>query len=53
MGILLSSFIGIHYEGFNSKEIALIEGMSHNTVRQRLMTIRSYIKKILGEDYEY
>jgi RNA polymerase sigma-70 factor (ECF subfamily) len=42
-----------YYEGLNSKEIALIEGMSHNTVRQRLMTIRSYIKKLLGEDYEY
>lgn len=42
-----------YYEGLNSKEIALIEGMSHNTVRQRLMTIRSYIKKLLGENYEY
>jgi RNA polymerase sigma-70 factor (ECF subfamily) len=42
-----------YYEGLNSKEIALIEGISHNTVRQRLMTIRSYIKKLLGEDYEY
>ena len=42
-----------YYEGLNSKEIALIEDMSHNTVRQRLMSIRSYIKKLLGEDYEY
>jgi RNA polymerase sigma-70 factor (ECF subfamily) len=42
-----------YYEGLNSKEIALIEGMSHNTVRQRLMTIRAYIKNLLGDDYEY
>jgi RNA polymerase sigma-70 factor (ECF subfamily) len=41
-----------YYEGLNSKEIALIEDMSHNTVRQRLMAIRSYIKKLLGKDYE-
>lgn len=42
-----------YYEGLNSREIALIEGISHNTVRQRLMTIRAYIKKLLGDDYEY
>jgi RNA polymerase sigma-70 factor (ECF subfamily) len=41
-----------YYEGLNSKEIALIEGVSHNTVRQRLMAIRLRIKKLLGEDYE-
>jgi RNA polymerase sigma-70 factor (ECF subfamily) len=40
-----------YYEGLNSKEIALIEGISHNTVRQRLMTIRSHIRKLLGEDH--
>jgi RNA polymerase sigma-70 factor (ECF subfamily) len=42
-----------YYEGLSSKEIALIEGMSHNAVRKRLMNIRLYIKKLLGEDYEY
>ncbi|MDR1030262.1 MAG: sigma-70 family RNA polymerase sigma factor [Treponema sp.] len=41
-----------YYEGLNSKEIALIEGLSHNTVRKRLMTIRLHIKKLLGDDYE-
>ncbi|MDR1250096.1 MAG: sigma-70 family RNA polymerase sigma factor [Treponema sp.] len=41
-----------YYEGLNAKEIALIEGVSHNTVRQRLMTVRRRLKKLLGEDYE-
>jgi RNA polymerase sigma-70 factor (ECF subfamily) len=41
-----------YYEGLNSREIALIEGMSRTTVRQRLMTIRLHMKKQLGEDYE-
>jgi RNA polymerase sigma-70 factor (ECF subfamily) len=41
-----------YYEGLNSKEIARIEGVSHNTVRQRLMIIRQHIRKQLGEDYE-
>lgn len=42
-----------HYEGLASKEIALIEGMSHNTVRQRLTFIRRHIRKLLGDGYEY
>jgi DNA-directed RNA polymerase specialized sigma24 family protein len=41
-----------YYEGLNSKEIALIEGLSHNTVRQRLMTIRLQLRKLLGDAYE-
>jgi RNA polymerase sigma factor (sigma-70 family) len=41
-----------YYEGLNSKEISLIEGISHNTIRQRLMIVKSRIKKLLGDDYE-
>jgi RNA polymerase sigma-70 factor (ECF subfamily) len=41
-----------YYEGLNSKEIALIDGISHNTIRQRLMVVKSRIKKLLGDDYE-
>lgn len=41
-----------YYEGLNSKEISRIEGISHNTIRQRLMTVRSRIKKLLGDGYE-
>jgi RNA polymerase sigma-70 factor (ECF subfamily) len=40
-----------YYEGLNSKEIALIEGISASTVRQRLMIIRSYIKERIGGGY--
>jgi RNA polymerase sigma-70 factor (ECF subfamily) len=36
------------YEGLNSKEIALIEGIPASTVRQRLMIIKSYIKERIG-----
>jgi RNA polymerase sigma-70 factor (ECF subfamily) len=32
-----------YYEGLNSKEIALIEGIPASTVRQRLMIVKSYI----------
>ncbi|MDR0375811.1 MAG: sigma-70 family RNA polymerase sigma factor [Treponema sp.] len=42
-----------YYEGLNSKEIALIEGMPHNTVRRRLMLSKARIKKLLGDDYEH
>jgi RNA polymerase sigma-70 factor (ECF subfamily) len=40
-----------YYEGLNSKEIALIEGIPASTVRQRLMIIRSYIKGCMGGCY--
>jgi RNA polymerase sigma-70 factor (ECF subfamily) len=42
-----------YYEGLNAKEISLIEGMSHSAVRRRLMVVKSHIKKLLGDDYEY
>jgi RNA polymerase sigma-70 factor (ECF subfamily) len=41
-----------YYEGLNAKEIALIEGIPHSTIRQRLMVVKSRIKKLLGDDYE-
>jgi RNA polymerase sigma-70 factor (ECF subfamily) len=41
-----------YYEGLNSKEIALIEGIPASTVRQRLMIIKSYIKERIGDCYE-
>jgi RNA polymerase sigma-70 factor (ECF subfamily) len=41
-----------YYEGLNSKEIALIEGIPASTVRQRLMIVRSYIKERIGGCYE-
>jgi RNA polymerase sigma-70 factor (ECF subfamily) len=41
-----------YYEGLNAKEIALIEGISHNTIRQRLMVAKSYIRKLLEDHYE-
>jgi RNA polymerase sigma-70 factor (ECF subfamily) len=40
-----------YYEGLNSKEIALIEGIPASTVRQRLMIIKSYIKEHIGGCY--
>jgi RNA polymerase sigma-70 factor (ECF subfamily) len=42
-----------YYEGLNAKEISLIEGISHNAIRQRLRAVKSRIKKLLGDDYEY
>jgi RNA polymerase sigma-70 factor (ECF subfamily) len=39
-----------YYEGINSKEIAIIEGIPHSTIRQRLMIAKSRLKKLL-EDY--
>jgi RNA polymerase sigma-70 factor (ECF subfamily) len=41
-----------YYEGLNSKEIALAEGINANTVRQRLMVIKAHIKKQMGDNYE-
>jgi RNA polymerase sigma-70 factor (ECF subfamily) len=41
-----------YYEGLNSKEIALIEGIPASTVRQRLMVVKSYIKERIGGCYE-
>jgi RNA polymerase sigma factor (sigma-70 family) len=41
-----------YYEGLNSKEIALAEGINANTVRQRLMVIKAHIKKQMGGYYE-
>jgi RNA polymerase sigma-70 factor (ECF subfamily) len=41
-----------YYEGLNSKEIALMEGINANTVRQRLMVIKAHIKKQMGGNYE-
>jgi RNA polymerase sigma factor (sigma-70 family) len=40
-----------YYEGLNSKEIALIEGMSRSAIRRRLMVVKAHIKKLLGDDY--
>ncbi|MDR1249900.1 MAG: sigma-70 family RNA polymerase sigma factor [Treponema sp.] len=40
-----------YYEGLNSKEISLIEGVSRSAVRRRLMVVKSHIKKLLGDDY--
>ena len=40
-----------YYEGLNSKEIALLEGIPASTVRQRLMVVKSYIKEHIGDDY--
>jgi RNA polymerase sigma-70 factor (ECF subfamily) len=40
-----------YYEGLNSKEISLVEGMSRSAVRRRLMVVKSHIKKLLGDDY--
>jgi RNA polymerase sigma-70 factor (ECF subfamily) len=40
-----------YYEGLNSKEIALIEGIPASTVRQRLMIVKSYIKERIGGCY--
>jgi RNA polymerase sigma-70 factor (ECF subfamily) len=42
-----------YYEGLSAKEIAVIEGISHGAVRQRLMAARSHIKKLLGDCYEH
>jgi RNA polymerase sigma-70 factor (ECF subfamily) len=42
-----------YYEGLNSREIALIEGMSQSAVRRRLSLIRLRLKKQLGDGYEY
>jgi RNA polymerase sigma-70 factor (ECF subfamily) len=41
-----------YYEGLNSKEIALVEGIPASTVRQRLMIVKSYIKDRIGGSYE-
>jgi RNA polymerase sigma-70 factor (ECF subfamily) len=41
-----------YYEGLNSKEIALVEGIPASTVRQRLMVVKSYIKERMGDYYE-
>jgi RNA polymerase sigma-70 factor (ECF subfamily) len=41
-----------YYEGLNSKEIALVEGIPVSTVRQRLMIVKSYIKERIGDYYE-
>jgi RNA polymerase sigma-70 factor (ECF subfamily) len=40
-----------YYEGLNSREISLIEGIPASTIRQRLMIIKSYIKEQLGGNY--
>ena len=40
-----------YYEGLNSKEIALVEGIPASTVRQRLMVVKSYIKEHIGDGY--
>jgi RNA polymerase sigma-70 factor (ECF subfamily) len=40
-----------YYEGLNSKEIALVEGIPASTVRQRLMVVKSYIKEHIGDCY--
>jgi RNA polymerase sigma-70 factor (ECF subfamily) len=40
-----------YYEGLNSKEIALIEGIPASTVRQRLMIVKSHIKERIGGCY--
>jgi RNA polymerase sigma-70 factor (ECF subfamily) len=42
-----------YYEGLNSREISLVEGISRSAVRRRLMVIKSHIKKLLGDDYGY
>ncbi|MDR2634166.1 MAG: hypothetical protein LBC51_11195 [Treponema sp.] len=42
-----------YYEGLNSKEIALIEGMPASTVRQRIMIIKAYSKERIGGAYAY
>jgi RNA polymerase sigma-70 factor (ECF subfamily) len=42
-----------YYEGLNSKEIAVIEGVPHSTIRQRLMAIRARLKELLGDYYEH
>jgi RNA polymerase sigma-70 factor (ECF subfamily) len=42
-----------YYEGLNSKEIALLEGMPASTVRQRLMVVKSYIKEHIGDGYAH
>ncbi|MDR2446801.1 MAG: sigma-70 family RNA polymerase sigma factor [Treponema sp.] len=41
-----------YYEGLNSKEIAIIEGTPHSTIRQRLMIVKSHLKKLLEDYYE-
>jgi RNA polymerase sigma-70 factor (ECF subfamily) len=41
-----------YYEGLNSKEIARLEGSNASTVRQRLMVIKAYIKKVMEDDDE-
>ncbi|MDR1219350.1 MAG: hypothetical protein LBK73_07060, partial [Treponema sp.] len=41
-----------YYEGLNSKEIAVIEGAPQSTIRQRLMAVRSRLKKLLEDYYE-
>jgi RNA polymerase sigma-70 factor (ECF subfamily) len=41
------------YEGLNSKEIALLEGIPASTVRQRLMVVKSYIKENIGDGYAH
>ena len=41
-----------YYEGLNSKEIALVEGIPASTVRQRLMVVKLYIKERIGDYYE-
>jgi RNA polymerase sigma-70 factor (ECF subfamily) len=40
-----------YYEGLNSKEIALVEGIPASTVRQRLMVVKSFIKEHIGDCY--
>ena len=42
-----------YYEGLNSKEIALLEGIPASTVRQRFMVVKSYIKEHIGDDYAH
>jgi RNA polymerase sigma-70 factor (ECF subfamily) len=41
-----------YYEGLNSKEIALVEGIPASTVRQRLMVVKLHIKERIGDYYE-
>jgi DNA-directed RNA polymerase specialized sigma24 family protein len=41
-----------YYKGLNAKEIAVIEGIPHSTIRQRLMVVKAKLKKALEDYYE-
>ncbi|MDR0597107.1 MAG: sigma-70 family RNA polymerase sigma factor [Treponema sp.] len=42
-----------YYEGLNSREIALVEGIPASTVRQRLMVVKSHIKERMGGSHAH